>query len=210
MDKKLLTSKIKELLEKNQEKGFKQSVEVCINFKDINIEDASSKLNLNVFLPKGRGKDINIGVFADGDMNLRAKKLSDFVMSKQEIDANAKDKRKMRRFADDCYFFIAQADLMAHIGKTLGVVLAPRSKMPQPIPPTVDLKPLFDRLKNTVRIKSRKNPTVQAPIGVEDMSPEDLTENAVTVLNAIEKQIPEDKFRSVYIKTTMGGMVRVL
>jgi len=115
----------------------------------------------------------------------------------------------MRKFANSCYAFIAQPDMMAQIGKTWGIVLGPRNKMPQPVPPNVDLAPVVGRLKNTVRIKSKKNPTISVPVGVEDMNPEDLTENTMAVLNAIERQITEDKIRSIYLKSTMSPAVRL-
>lgn len=63
---------VKEALKKAGKRNFSQSVDMCINFKDVKIE-SEHKLNLDIVLPKGRGKDVNIGVFADGDMAVRAK-----------------------------------------------------------------------------------------------------------------------------------------
>lgn len=209
MDKKEITKKIEEVIGKTEKRKFKQSVEVIINFKDIEIESPENKLNLNVVLPKGRGKDINIGIFADGDMNVRAKKLSNHVLNKAELEDYAKNKRRMRKFANSCYAFIAQPDMMAQIGKSWGIVLGPRNKMPQPVPPNVDMVSVVERLKNTVRIKSKKNPTISVPVGTEDMKTEDLAENTMAVLNAIERQISDDNIRSIYFKETMGSVVKL-
>lgn len=209
MDKKEIVKKIEEAIGKTEKRKFKQSVEMVMNFKDIDMESPENKLNLNVVLPKGRGKDINIGIFADGDMNVRAKKLSKYVLNKAETEDYAKNKRRMRKFANSCYTFIAQPDMMAQIGKTWGIILGPRNKMPQPVPPNVDLAPVIERLKNTVRIKSKKNPTISTPVGTEDMGTEDLTENIMAVLDAVERQIPENKIFSVYLKTTMSPVVRL-
>lgn len=209
MDRKTILDKITEAKEKIPKRNFTQSVEISINFKNTNMEDAENKLNLSILLPKGRGKDVEIGAFADGDMSLKAKEISKHVLNKKELESYAESKRKMRKFADDCYSFVAQADLMPVIGKAWGIVLAPRGKMPQPIPANADLKPIISRLKNTVRIKSKKNPTVNVPVGVENMSPEDLTENIMAIMNAIEKQVSDDKIASVYFKPTMGQVVRL-
>lgn len=181
-----------------------------MNFKEIDMEAAEYKLNLNLVLPKGRGKDVNIGIFADGDMNVRAKKVSRHVLSRAEIDEYSKNKRRMRSFAKSCYSFIAQPDLMPLIGKTWGVVLGPRSKMPQPVPESADLSNVMSRLKNTVRIRSKKNPTIQAPIGTEDMSAEDLADNISFIIDAVERQIPKERVQSVYLKTTMGPVIKLL
>jgi len=181
-----------------------------MNFKEIDLESTEYKLNLNIYLPKGRGKDVKIGVFADGDMNVRAKKVSDCVLSKAEIEEYSRNKRKMRKVSTDCYAFIAQPDLMPLIGRTWGVVLGPRGKMPQPVPDTADLNTVVNRMKNTVRIRSKKNPTIQVPVGVEDMSPDDLADNISAVLDAVERIIPKEKIQSAYLKTTMGEVIKLM
>ncbi len=210
MDKKTIVSKIGELKSKKKDRKFAQSMEISVNFKEIDLESSDFKLNLNIPLPKGRGRDVNIGVFADGDMNVRAKKLSKFVLNRDELEKYSKDKRKMRKFANSCYAFVAQPDLMATIGKSWGIVLGPKGKMPQPVPPNADLAPVVDRIKNSVRIRSKKNPTIHALVGTENMSPEDLADNTLAVLSGIERQIPKDKIKSIYLKYTMSEPVELM
>lgn len=209
MDKNSLKEKIAEALSKSSERKFKQSLELIFNFGSLNMEQAENKLNINVHLPGGRGRDVEIGVFADGDMNLRAKKLSKHVLNKAELEQCARSKRKMRVLASQCYGFIAQPELMTHVGKNWGAMLAPRGKMPQPVPSNADLEQVIARVKNTVRIKSKKLPTVQAPIGTADMPLEDLSENAMAVYDNITKKIAKENISSVYLKTTMGKPVKV-
>ncbi|ODS42248.1 MAG: 50S ribosomal protein L1 [Candidatus Altiarchaeales archaeon IMC4] len=209
MDTKEIQKRVEEALKGSSgKKKFKQSAELSINF-NVSMNLPENKLNLNVVLPKGRGKDFEVGVFADGDMMLNAKKVSKHVLTKAEMEKMGKSKREMRNFSKQCYWFIAQADMMANIGKIWGVVLAPRGKMPQPAPPNVDVKPIIERLKKTVRVRSKKNPTVQVPVGTEDMPPSDIADNILAVINSIERQIHEDKIASVYFKTTMGPSVKL-
>jgi large subunit ribosomal protein L1 len=209
MDKKDITAKIKEALAQTTKRKFKQSAEISVNFQEINMEVAEYKLNIAVLLPKGRKKDLEVGVFADGDMNVKAKKISKFVLNKAEVEEYAKNKRKMRNYANSCYTFIAQPELMPLIGKTWGVVLGPRGKMPLPVPPNADLDAVTQKLKNTVRVRSKKNPTINVPVGSEDMAPEDLADNILAVMTVIERQIPQEKIGSIHFKTTMGKPVRL-
>jgi large subunit ribosomal protein L1 len=173
------------------------------------LESTKYKLNLNVFLPKGRGKPVEVGVFADGDMAVRAKKHSKHVYGKADIEELSKNRRRMRKIAGECYLFISQPDLMTSVGKNLGIVLGSRGKMPQPVPPAADLAPIFERMKNSVRVRSKKNLAVHVPVGTESQNPEDIYENVMAVYNAIERQIPKEKIKSVYVKTTMSEAVRL-
>jgi large subunit ribosomal protein L1 len=208
MEASEFTSKIEEALSKKTERKFKQTVEAVFNFQGVEIEGAH-KLNLNVNLPKGRGKEVEVGVFADGDMNVRAKKVSKHVLSKAEMEEQSSNKRKMRVYAGQCYSFIAQADMMGQIGKSWGIVLGPRGKMPQPAPGNAPIEELIKRAKNTVRIKTKKLPMIQIPIGGEDMSAADIAENLLAVYTAIERVIQKDNIKSLYVKTTMGEAVRI-
>jgi len=203
-----LTPKIEEALSKKTDRKFKQSVEAIFNFEGVEVE-GEHKLNLNILLPKGRGKDVEIGVFADGDMNVRAKKLSKHVLGKDELESYGKNKRTMRKHADKCYSFIAQPELMAAIGRFWGIALGPRGKMPQPVPPAANLEEVMKRIKNTVRVKTKKQPTVQVPVGTDDMKPQDIAENTLAVYNTIERVIHKDNIKSMYVKTTMGEAVRI-
>ena len=208
MEASEFTPKIEEALSKKTERKFKQTVEVMFNFQGVEIEGAH-KLNLNVNLPKGRGKEVEIGVFGDGDMNVRAKKASKHVLSKAELEEYAANKRKMRVYAGQCYGFLAQADMMGQIGKSWGIVLGPRGKMPQPVPGNAPVEELIKRAKNTVRIKTKKLPMIQIPVGSEDMPAADIAENVLAVYTAVERVIPKDNIKSLFVKTTMGEAVRI-
>jgi large subunit ribosomal protein L1 len=208
MESKEFIPKIEGAISKKTDRKFKQSIEVIFNFEGVEIE-GKHKLNLNVLLPKGRGKAVEVGVFADGDMNVRAKKLSKHVLNRGELEEYAKNKREMRKYSNQCYSFIAQPELMPVVGKVWGIVLGPRGKMPQPVPTTMDLNEVMRRVKNTVRIRTKKLPTVQVPVGTEDMSPADLAENILAVYNTIERAINKENIGSMYVKTTMGEAMRI-
>ena len=75
----------------------------------------------------------------------------------EEIEDLSKEKKQFKKVADDHDFFIAEAPLMPTIGKTLGTVLGPRGKMPKPVPPQADLTSMVKNLRNTVKVRSKRN-----------------------------------------------------
>ncbi len=197
---------------KNTKKKFTQTVEVSIHLKDLDFKQPEGRIRSEVVLPKGRGKPVHIGVFAEGDMAQRAKKLKLDVYTKEDIEALGADKKKAKEMAESHEFFIAQADLMPLIGRMLGPVLGRRNKMPRPVPPMAPLDPLVQKLENTVAIDSKNNPVVHFIIGTEKMSDDDLAENAATAISTVERLLPrgEANISSVFMKTSMGKPVQVI
>ena len=101
---------------------------------------------------------------------------------------------------------------MPVIGKSLGPILGKRGKMPTPLPPTQDVTPQINRLRNMVRVRSRDRPTFHLTVGNRNMDVKDLTENVDAVITKLEQTLKDGKqnLKSVYVKTTMGPAVKVI
>ena len=61
---------------------------------------------------------------------------------------------------------------MASIGKSLGVVLGPRGKMPRPLTPQADVARIVNSFTNLVPVRSKDRPTFHVPFGNVSMSKE--------------------------------------
>ncbi len=206
-----IVAAVKEAIEKSKERKFLESVDLAINLKDVDLSIPKNRINEEVLLPYGRGKKIKIGVFASGETALKAKNCADLVIAPEEIDKLAEDKRKARKIANQYDFFLAEAPLMGKIGKSLGIILGPRGKMPKPLPPGADPCPLVERLKKTVRMRSRDKRTFHVAVGTKDMEPEKIAENIEEVIKRLETKLERglQNIDSVYVKTTMGPAVKI-
>ncbi len=199
--------------EKNSKKRkFVQSLDLVINLKDVDLSKPENRIDEEIELPKGRGKEAKIAVFASGELALKAKGVADTIISPEQIKELAEDKKKAKELAESHDFFVAEAPLMPSIGRSLGRILAPRGKMPKPIPPDADIESIVNKLKKSIKIRSKDKPTFHCLIGKEDMSPEDLAENVETILDRVESKLERGRMniKSAYIKTTMGKAVRVI
>ena len=203
---------VKEALESSKPRKFTESVDMAVNLKDIDLSIPKNRVDDEILLPKGRGKTVKIAVFGSGELAIKARKAADLVITPEEIDDLADEKKQAKKMANEHVFFIAEAPLMPTIGKKLGVVLGPRGKMPKPIPPSADPAPLINNLRKTVRIRSKDRRTFHAPVGTRDMSPEDLAENIDVIMKRLVGKLVRGKMniQSVYIKTTMGKAVRLM
>jgi large subunit ribosomal protein L1 len=189
-------------------RNFKQSVELFVNFANLDFNKAENKLSLEIVLPKGRGRPSKIAVIAGDELASSAKRGADTVIMGNELEGLGKDKKRLKSVASEHGAFLSQISLMAAVGKHLGQVLGPRGKMPKPVPPNIEVRPIAERLRNTVylRTKGKNLPVLHVPIGTADMSDDDLEANANAVLSALRAKLPQGdaNIRNVRVKLSMG------
>ena len=204
-----LIDAIKKAKEQAKPRKFKQSVDLIINLKNVDLKKPENRFNSEFFLPGGLGKDMKIAAIVDS-LAPEAKGLVDLVIRKEEIEKLASKKKELKNIANNYDWFLGEATLMAQIGKSLGTVLGPRGKIPKPVPPKVKLEPFVGRAKNTVRVVLRDTPVVQVSIGVEDMENDKLAANAEAIYNFVRDKLPKGKnnIRSTMVKLTMGKPVK--
>ena len=204
---------VKEAKEQSKPRNFTQSVDMIVNIRDLDVKKPENRFNEEVTLPNGRGKEVKIGVIADGELIVQAKDAGvALVINKADLEELGKDRKAAKKSANSVDFFIAQADMMPLVGRFLGPILGPRNKMPKPVPASIKLDPLLERLQSTVKVGIKQQPAIQIIVGSQDMSDEDLAENIETVLTVLDRHLDKgrNQIKSMFIKTTMGPIVRVI
>ncbi|MEM2974406.1 MAG: 50S ribosomal protein L1 [Candidatus Micrarchaeia archaeon] len=202
-----LLSAINTCLSEKRSRKFVQSVELIVNFRGIDFSKAENRLNMDVFLPKGRGRQVKIVVFADGAAASEAKKAgADMIIGGAEIAKQ--EKSKIKKMVKD-WEFVVQPSLMMAFGKNFGQILGGRGKTPRPL--VGNPAPMFNMLRNSVRLRNRgKNlPTIHTIIGTEIMEPTSLAENAMAILTALSTKFGDYAIKSVFVKLSMGKPCKV-
>jgi large subunit ribosomal protein L1 len=200
---------IKKAKEETKKRKFKQSIELIINFKDIDVKKGFA-INEVIQLPK-TNSPATVCVIATGDMSQKAKAAkADSVIGNEELTKYEANKRESRKFINKYDFFLADTQIMPTVGKALGQLLGPRGKMPTPVPFNAPIDAFLARFRTSIKVRTRASLSVSCKIGDESMEDADLATNAFTVLSAIEKKLPngEKNIRKVLIKTTMGKPVK--
>ena len=192
-----------------KQRKFKQSVEMIIVFKDIDVKKGFA-LNEIVQLPK-TSSPATVCIMATGDMGQKAKEAkADAVLGSEELDKFSANKRASRKFINKYDFFLADTQIMPAVGKVLGQLLGPRGKMPTPVPFNASIESFLQRFRSSIKVRSRASLAMSCKIGDESMENADLAINAHAVLSAVEKKLPsgEKNLKRVIIKTTMGKPVK--
>ena len=204
---------VKEAKEQAKPRNFTQSIDVIINIKDLDVRKPENRFSEEVALPNGRGKPIKVGVIADGELALGAKNAGvDVVISKEDLQEFGKDRKAAKKVVNSVDSFIAQADMMPLVGRFLGPILGPRNKMPKPVPASARIEPLLERVQATIKVGVKQQPSIQILVGTQDMEDEKLAENIEAVLAVLDRNLEKgrNQIKSMYIKVTMGSVVRVI
>jgi len=209
---KATVTAVKKALEHSPKRNFVQTVDLSINLKDVDMSIPKNRIQEDIILPHGRGKPVKVCVFGSGEMVVKARDVADRVVSVEELGTIADDKKQAKKMPNEFEYFIAEAPLMPTIGKRLGIVLGPRGKMPKPIPPGADPKPMIDNLRKSVSVRSRDRLTFHTSVGTTDMTPEDIADNIELIFKRLGMKLEKGtmNIRSAFVKTTMGPSEKVI
>ena len=193
-------------------RNFRETVDLAVNLRDIDLNDPSNRVDESVVLPRGTGQDTSIVVFAEGETAVRAEEVTDDVLDSDDLADLGDDDNAAKDLAADTDFFLAEESMMQDIGRYLGTVLGPRGKMPDPLGPDDDVVELVERLKNSVQMRSGDRRTFHTRVGAEDMSAEEIADNIDVIIRRLEADLEKGPLNidTVYVKTTMGPAVEVV
>jgi len=203
---------VQKALEGAKKRNFVETVELAINLKDVDLSIPKNRIQEDIILPNGRGRAIKVCVIGGGELALKAKSVADLVITPDEIGTIADDKKQAKKIANNTDFFIAEAPMMAVVGKRLGTVLGPRGKMPKPIPPGADPSGMIDNLRKSVTVRTKDRKTFHVPVGTVNMSAEEIADNIDLVLKRVALKLEKGmaNVASAYVKTSMGPSEKIL
>lgn len=198
---------VEKAIEESDDRNFTESVDLIMNFRDLDLSDPNNRINDDLKLPNQADEDIKIAVIGDSLSGDNA----DRHISEDELEEMFDEPKEAKKLADEFTFLIAEAPLMPKIGQQLGQVFGPRDMMPDPTPPGSDLEEEIEDLRNTVSLSVKEQPLLQIKVGKEDHDPSEVARNASTVYNFVEENLPQsgNHVKNVMVKTTMGPSVEV-
>jgi len=212
MDINKLTEAVAKCKKEAKKRKFTESIDLAVNFKDLDLKIPSNRFNFQTTLPHPVKKKVKVAVFATGDLALKAKEAGvKTVLGRDELEALGKSPKDIRKLANEHDFFLAEPKLMPLIARFLGKYLAPRGKMPQPLPPNADISAIFERLTRTAKLRIKENPVVLTKVGNVKMNNREVAENIEAVIHALEGKLEKGimNIKSAMIKTTMGKSVKL-
>lgn len=210
MNKEQILKTIKELKETSPKRNFKQTIDLIINLKQIDVKKQDQKIDTFITLNYSKGKPTKTCIFLDKQLEPKAKDKFTKIITKEEFPKWT-DKKQLKKLAKSYDFFIAQANLMTQVAATFGKYLGPLGKMPNPkagcvVTPDSNLDPLADKLQRTMRIITKNEPIIKVSIGNQDIPDEQIADNIMDVYTHLIHDLPQHEIniKSILIKFSMS------
>lgn len=215
MQKEQVIQALQHLRKTSKPRKFKQTIDLTINFRNIDFKKAENQVDVDVMLPNpiGRGEGKVLLFVRDKEFAQQAKSVVDTVIMEDEIKTI--NKKQANELMNEYIGFLAEGPVMLTVGKYLGQILAPKNRMPKPV--NIELKQvqnLVAQLRSVVKVSNRKGkfmPLVHISVGKEDMSDDTIAENALAVYQSVLPAIGNKpvNVKSVLLKMTMSPPIKV-
>ncbi len=197
-----------ELVKKCASAKFDESVELTARL-GIDPKQSDQNVRAPVVLPHGTGAVMRVLVLAKGEKEKEAATAgADHVGGEDLVEKIAKGWM-------DFDIVIATPDLMREVGK-LGKVLGPKGLMPNPKSGTVtfDVGRVVKECKaGRIELRNDSYGIIHAMVGKVSFKPEQLAENARTVVEAVMRARPSASkgtyLKRVFVSSTMGPGIEV-
>jgi large subunit ribosomal protein L1 len=197
-----------EVAKANATAKFDETMDLAVRL-GVDPKHADQMVRGTVVLPHGTGKKVRVLVFAKGDKEKEAQEAgADYVGAEDLVE-------KIQGGWLDFDRAIATPDIMGQVGR-LGKVLGPRGLMPNPKTGTVTFevgKAVREFKGGKIEFRVEKAGIIHVPFGKASFTPQQLTENALAVLEALLRAKPASSkgryVKDVSISSTMGPGVRV-
>jgi large subunit ribosomal protein L1 len=187
---------------------FDESVDLSFRL-GVDPKHADQMVRGAVVLPHGRGRTVRVAVFARGEKEREAREAGADVIGAEDL---------VERVQGGWMEFdtaIATPDLMGQVGR-LGKVLGPRGLMPNPKLGTVTFdvgRAVREAKAGKVEYRVDKAGNIHTPVGKRSFSAQQLTANALAVIESIMRAKPAASkgtyLRSLTLSTTMGPAIKV-
>ena len=208
-DKKLSTKDILELVKKNSNSKFDESIDVSLRINLKQSKGGDFSLRTTIKLPNGSGKKEKIAVLCEPDKIDEAKKSGAEVVGSDDLI------EKIAAGKFDFTKLICTPSMMGKIGKH-GKVLGPKGLMPNPKLGSVSTdvaKSVKDIKTGLVEIRNDKDGNLASTIGRKSYSTDKLLENYNHFIQTLKKEKPDsikgEFIKNTFITSTMGISYKV-
>jgi large subunit ribosomal protein L10Ae len=190
---------------KKKQRKFLETVELQVALKNYDPQK-DKRFSGVIELPHRPKANFNVCVIGDAKDIAIAQKEGLEVRSVADLKKLNKNKKLVKKLAQEFDAFLASSSLIRKIPRLLGPGLSKAGKFPTVLTGSPLTK--ANQLASTIKfqLKSKKTLCMGVAVGNVKLDPDDLEQNITLALNFVVSLLPKDwqQVKKLYIKSTMG------
>jgi large subunit ribosomal protein L10Ae len=209
----MITEAIADLRKISKDRKFKQTVELQIGLKDYDPQKDKRFVG-QVVLPSNPRPNLKICIIADEKHKdeVAKRKIDIDVVDLDYLKKFNKDKKQIKSWAKRYAMLIASDTVLKKVPVVCGPILNRIQKFPQVVTHAEPLDQKVSDLRSSVKWQLKKVTCLNAAVGKEDMTDEDLRINIMMAVNFLISLLKKGwhNMKSVNIKTTMSKAIKLM
>eukprot|EP00456_Euglypha_rotunda_P043777 TRINITY_DN3434_c0_g1_i2.p1 TRINITY_DN3434_c0_g1~~TRINITY_DN3434_c0_g1_i2.p1 ORF type:complete len:222 (+),score=43.08 TRINITY_DN3434_c0_g1_i2:112-777(+) len=196
----------------DKKRKFKETIELQIGLKNYDPQK-DKRFAGTITLPHVPRDKYKVCIIGDAKHCGEAKDANIDALSVDDLKKLNKDKKKVKKLAQNYNQFLASSSLIRKIPKLLGPGLNKAGKFPSVLGGTEDVKRKVEGLKASVKfqLKTKKTTCMGVAIANVGMKPEEIIQNVSMAINFLASLLPKNwqNIKRLYIKSSMGPVQRI-
>jgi len=209
-----LTEAVEAILKHSTEKkrGFTETIELQVALKNYD-PNKDKRFSGTVRLPQAPKKKFTVAIIGDQKHIDEAKKLGIPALSQDDLKKLKKDKKLVKKLANQYDAFLASATLIRMIPRLLGPGLNKAGKFPSVLGANEDIKEKIEATKASIKfqLKSKKALCLGVAVANVSMSRDEVVASITLAVNFLVSLLSKNwqQVKRLYIKSTMGPSHRI-
>jgi len=209
-----LTEAVEAILKHSAEKkrGFTETIELQVALKNYD-PNKDKRFSGTVRLPLAPKKKFTIAIIGDQKHIDEAKKLGIPALSQDDLKKLKKDKKLVKKLANQYDAFLASATLIRMIPRLLGPGLNKAGKFPSVLGANEDIMEKIEATKSSIKfqLKSKKALCMGVAVANVSMKQEEVVASITLAVNFLVSLLSKNwqQVKRLYIKSTMGPSHRI-
>jgi len=209
-----LTEAVEAILKHSAEKkrGFTETIELQVALKNYD-PNKDKRFSGTVRLPEAPKKKFTVAIIGDQKHIDEAKKLGIPALSQDDLKKLKKDKKLVKKLANQYDAFLASASLIRMIPRLLGPGLNKAGKFPSVLGANEDIKEKIEATKASIKfqLKSKKALCLGVAVANVGMQSADIVASVTLAVNFLVSLLSKNwqQVKRLYIKSTMGPSHRI-
>jgi len=209
-----LTEAVEAILKHSAEKkrGFTETIELQVALKNYD-PNKDKRFSGTVRLPVAPKKKFTVAIIGDQKHIDEAKKLGIPALSQDDLKKLKKDKKLVKKLANQYDAFLASASLIRMIPRLLGPGLNKAGKFPTVLGANEDIREKIETTKASIKfqLKSKKALCLGVAVANVSMTRDEVVASITLAVNFLVSLLSKNwqQVKRLYIKSTMGPSHRI-